>query len=114
MKIPISDFGRREIEIPHTVSLSSFYFGTLFVVYNSKQTQTHMNRRNNWQDLLTITNEDLSKKKVCIVITDPEGEGFYRCDILKDGVEVETYAENYYENELTNLIDDAFHYANNL
>ena len=70
-----------------------------------------MNRRNNWQDLLVLANEDLAKQKFCITITDPEGDGCFQCDIFNNGVLEETYAENYYEDELPDLIMDAWHYV---
>lgn len=69
-----------------------------------------MNRVNDWQNLLRIFNEDLEKTGYSLLIVEPE-EGFYACEIFKDGKLVETYAENYYEDELSDLITDANHYA---
>jgi hypothetical protein len=69
-----------------------------------------MNKRNEWQDLLAFANEELAKKKVSITITDPEGEGLYKCIIYKDGVESEVYAENYFEDELCDLVNDVWHH----
>ena len=70
-----------------------------------------MNRRNEWQKSLARANEDLAKHNYSIVISEPEDEGFYRCDIYKEGVKVETYADNYYEDELDSLVADAWDYT---
>jgi hypothetical protein len=67
-----------------------------------------MNRYNDWQGLLKMANEDLDKFGYSLLIVEPE-EGFYNCEIRKDGELVETYAENYYEDELTDLITEAWH-----
>lgn len=67
-----------------------------------------MNRRNDWQGLLEMANEDLDKFGYSLLIVEPE-EGFYDCEIRKDGNLVETYAENYYEDELSDLITEAWH-----
>lgn len=68
-----------------------------------------MNRRNDWENLLRIFNEELEKTGYSIDIVQPE-DGFYNCEIWKDGKRVEVYAENYYEDELSDLITDANHY----
>ena len=67
-----------------------------------------MNRRNEWQTILKLANEDLGKFGYSLLIVEPE-KGFYDCEIRKDGNLVETYAENYYEDELSDLITDAWH-----
>ena len=67
-----------------------------------------MNRYNDWQTMLKYANEDLDKFGYSLLIVEPE-EGFYNCEIRKDGNLVETYAENYYEDELSDLITDAWH-----
>lgn len=69
-----------------------------------------MNRYNDWQTLLAYANEDLEKTGYSLLIVEPE-EGFYNCEIHKDGELVEVYAENYYEDELSDLVNDALHYA---
>ena len=69
-----------------------------------------MNRYNDWENLLRIYNEDLEETGYSIDIVQPE-DGFYNCEIWKDGKRVEVYAENYYEDELSGLVDDAFHYV---
>ena len=69
-----------------------------------------MNRYNDWQTLLAYANEDLEKAGYSLLIVEPE-EGFYNCEIRKDGELVEVYAENYYEDELSDLVNDALHYA---
>ena len=55
-----------------------------------------------------MANEDLDKFGYSLLIVEPE-EGFYNCEIRKDGELVETYAENYYEDELSDLITEAWH-----
>ena len=68
-----------------------------------------MNRYNDWQTLLKYANEDLDKFGYSLLIVEPE-EGFYNCEICADGEdENEVYAENYYEDELSDLITDAWH-----
>ena len=69
-----------------------------------------MNTHNDWKNLLSIFNEDLEKTGYSLFIVEPE-EGFYDCEILKNGELVETYAENYYEDELSDLITDAAHHV---
>lgn len=69
-----------------------------------------MNTRNDWKNLLRIINEDLENTGYSLLITMPE-EGFYNCEIWKDGEKVETYAENFYEDELSDLIVDASSHA---
>lgn len=70
-----------------------------------------MNTYNDWKHLLQLANEDLNKIGYSILITEPE-EGFYSCEIWKDGELVETYAENYYENELSDLLTEVWNYIN--
>ena len=69
-----------------------------------------MNTRNDWENLLRIFNKDLEKTGYSIKITDYNNDGCYICEILKDGVSYEVYAENFYEDELSDLITDAHHY----
>ena len=69
-----------------------------------------MNTHNDWENLLRIFNEELEKTGYSIKITDYHNDGYYICDILKDGISYEAYAENYYEDELSDLITDAHHY----
>ena len=81
---------------------------------NTTSSKPHnMNRYNDWQNLLEIANEDLERTGYSLLIVEPE-EGFYDCEIRKDGELVEVYAENYYEDELSGLVWDALHYAMNL
>ena len=69
-----------------------------------------MNKCNDWENLLRISNEDLEKSGYSLLITEDE-EGYFSCEIRKDGTLVEIYAENYYEDELSDLITDAFHHV---
>lgn len=70
-----------------------------------------MNRRNDWKQLLKSANEDLTPHGYALKVHEPEEKGFYACRILKDGKTVETYAENYYEDELSDLVNEAWHYV---
>ena len=69
-----------------------------------------MNTRNDWENLLNLANEELGKKGYALNIFKDE-EWYYSCDILKDGKVIENYAEGFYENELSELITDAWHYV---
>ena len=69
-----------------------------------------MNRRNDWENELRIANEYLEKTGYSIDIVQPE-DGYYNCEIWKDGKRVEVYAENYFEDELSDLVMDAASYA---
>ena len=68
-----------------------------------------MNRYNDWENLLRISNEDLEKTGYSLRIVADE-DGYYSCEVWKDGKFVDTYAENYWEDELSDLITDAFHH----
>lgn len=70
-----------------------------------------MNRLNDWQGLLNIANEDLAMYGYGLKVYEPEEEGFYFLDILKDGKYIDNYAGNYYEDELSELVNDAWHYV---
>jgi hypothetical protein len=72
-----------------------------------------MNKRNNWKGLLDLANADLAKVKSnkTIKITDYYHDGCYTCEICEDGVSKAVYAENYYEEELSDLIHDAWTYC---
>lgn len=69
-----------------------------------------MNRYNAWQTILEMANEDLERFGYSILLVEPE-EGFYNCEIWKDGECVDTCAENYYEDELDELVNDAWHFV---
>ena len=64
----------------------------------------------NWKRALKNANKDLEKYGYSLLIVEPE-EGFYNCEIWLNGELVETYAFNYYENELEELIEDACDYV---
>ena len=70
-----------------------------------------MNKRNNWEKTLAYANEELAKQDTKVVITDPAGDGCYRCDIFKNGQKAETYADGFYEEELQDLVSEVWHYA---
>ena len=66
-----------------------------------------MNKHNDWEKLLAYANEDLAKIGYQLELE--ETEGCYDCKVTTDGYVVEVYAENYTEEELSNLITDAWH-----
>lgn len=69
------------------------------------------NRVNNWQELLKLANEDLNKIGIEIIIgKDDEDSADYFLNISY-GTHTETYAEGYYEDELQDLINDAWAHA---
>ena len=69
-----------------------------------------MNRHNNWEQILSLANEELKPKGLSISIK-KDTEGGYACDILKNGRRIQRYAENYYEEELADLVTEAWHHA---
>lgn len=69
-----------------------------------------MNKRKEWKKLLSIANADLKQYGYEIKII-PDGEGAYDCDIYKDGKLVDNYAGCYYEDELDELVNDAWHHV---
>ena len=69
-----------------------------------------MNSYNDWVNLLCITNERLQSTGYSLLIVEPE-EGFYDCEIRKNGELIEVYAENYFEDELCDLIVGAAYYV---
>lgn len=70
-----------------------------------------MNRVNDWKNLLAIANADLATIGCELKIY--EEDGCYSCDIWRNGVAYNIYAENYYEDELSELINDAWNYVKN-
>ena len=72
-----------------------------------------MNTRNNWKSLLGYANEDLAKHGLSIDVNDKEEKGFFGCFIKRGNKTLETYAENFYEDELDGLVTEAWNYALN-
>ena len=70
-----------------------------------------MNTRNNWEQLLYYANEELKPTGYSIRIFDYDGVGYFICEFLKNGVSLEVYAENFYENELSDLVTEVWHYV---
>lgn len=67
-----------------------------------------MNRYNDWQGLLKMANEDLEKFGYSLLLTEDE-EGYYNLEVWKNGEFFDIYAENYWEDELTDLLTEAWH-----
>lgn len=77
-----------------------------------------------WEKLRNVANEELMKYNAMLSVYEDE-DGCYSLDIIfgldfnakpfdiTKYKECETYAVNYYENELTNLVNEAWHYALN-
>ncbi len=72
-----------------------------------------MNRRNNWEQVLGYANEDLKSKGFSIKIK-KHSDGYYSCEIRKGRKLVQVYAENYFEDELEELVNDAWAHTNNI
>lgn len=68
-----------------------------------------MNKRNEWKELLEQANEDLKKYNIWMKIS--EEDGFFTLYLMQGGKQPYTFAENYYENELCELINDAWAHA---
>ena len=69
------------------------------------------NKRNDWKNLLRIANEDLKLYGYALDVNDEEEEGFFYCNILYNGVYLNTYAGGFYEDELSDLINEAWSYV---
>jgi hypothetical protein len=66
------------------------------------------NKVNNWKELLKMANEDLKKYNAEIGVYDHDD--VYSVTTVVNGLE-EEYADNYYEDELQDLINDAWAHA---
>lgn len=69
------------------------------------------NKRNEWQKLLGIANEDLKQYGYRLSVNDRGDKGFFKCVIYKGNKKVDSYAENYYEDELEELVNDAWQHV---
>ena len=69
-----------------------------------------MNMYKDWENLLRFANDDLNGRGYSLLIVEPE-EGFYDCEIRKNGELIEVYARNYFEDELCDLIAGAYYYV---
>lgn len=68
-----------------------------------------MNKHNDYDTLLRQANADLASAGKSLVLEKEDGQ--YSLYIHDDSDRVECYAEGYYENELQDLITDAWHDA---
>lgn len=66
------------------------------------------NRVNNWRELLKLANEDLKKYNAEIGVYDHDGE--FSVTVVVNGEE-RVFADGYYEDELGDLINDAWAHA---
>ena len=70
-----------------------------------------MARTKEWQSLLKHANKDLKRYGIELIVKkDEEDFGYYFLDISYSN-HVEDYAANYFENELYDLINDAWHHS---
>lgn len=69
------------------------------------------NFRNDWQETLELANKELKEKGYEIRALYDEDDGTYDVEIF-DGFDYYQYAENYYEHELGECINDAWAHAN--
>ena len=67
-----------------------------------------MNKHNDWETTLKYANEDLEKYGYSLLLTEDE-EGYYNLEVWKNGEFFDIYAENYWEDELTDLLTEAWH-----
>ena len=89
----------------------------LLPLYRKPKTNKTMNKHNDWKTLLKYANEDLANHGYELNVY--EEDGYYFCDIWKDVITngcaekivIENYAGNYFEDELSDLITDAWHYV---
>ena len=68
-----------------------------------------MNTKKEWEELLELANEDLKKYNIWMKIS--EEDGFFTLYLVQGGRQPYTFAENYYEDELCELINDAWAHA---
>ena len=68
-----------------------------------------MNRNYDWKTLLTYANQDLDLYGYSLLLKE-DNEGYFACEVFKNGEFFDTYAENYWEDELADLINEAWHY----
>lgn len=72
-----------------------------------------MNRHNDWETLLQYANEDLAQYGYRLSVNDRGDKGFFKCVIYKGKKKVQTYAENFYEDELEDLVNEAWYFVKN-
>ena len=81
----------------------------IVIPLNTISSKTHsMNRYNDWETILKYANEDLEKYGYSLLLTEDE-EGYYNLEVWKNGKFFDIYAENYWEDELTDLLTEAWH-----
>lgn len=67
------------------------------------------NRVNNWEQLLELANKDLKKYGVELKVVEDTGD--YDLHIFYPDGTTDIYAQNYYEYELGELVNDAWTHA---
>lgn len=69
------------------------------------------NRVNNWEQLLELANKNLKKYGVEMNVLLAEDTGNYDLHIAYPDGTTDIYAQNYYEDELDELVNDAWAHA---
>jgi len=69
------------------------------------------NRVNNWEQLLELANKDLKKYGVELNVLLVEDTGDYDLHIFYPDGTTDIFAQNYYEDELGELVNDAWAHA---
>lgn len=69
-----------------------------------------MNKRNEWEATLKMANEDLKQYGMKMRVLEDLDEGTYSCDI-HDSFEWVNFGDNYYEDGLCELVNDAWAHA---
>ena len=63
-----------------------------------------------WKGLMNLANEDVKRHGKKILVLKDEQHGTYAIDILTTGKGAITFAENYHESELAQVVNDAWEY----
>jgi len=71
------------------------------------------NRESDWQGLLEGFNETLAPQGKVILVEQNEDESTYSISVSMPNGKKELYADNYYEDELCNLLPDVLAWASN-
>ena len=69
------------------------------------------NRVSDWQGLLETFNETLAPQGKVILVEQNDDESGYNISVSMPNGKKEVYAENYYEDELCNVLNDALSWA---
>ena len=71
------------------------------------------NKVNNWEQLLELANKDLERYRVKMNVVHVDNTADYDLHILYPDGTTDIFAQNYYEDELGELVNDAWAHARN-